>query len=70
MPAWSLKVIACLLTGLATVGSALYVGGHLKNPAAPLRPPVVGASSAIVLHLEPQVQVNPGQPPLTFTSVS
>jgi hypothetical protein len=70
MPAWALKLFACLLTGLATFGSALYVGGHLKNPAAPLRPPVLSAVSAALLHLEPQVRVSPDQQPLTFTSVS
>jgi hypothetical protein len=70
MPAWSLKLIACLATGLATVGSAFYVSGHLKNPAAPLHPPVVAASGAALLHLDPQVRADPQQPPLTFTSVS
>jgi hypothetical protein len=69
MPAWTLKLFACLLTGLAAAGSAVYVGGHLKNPAAPLRPPVRSAGTA-VLHLGPEVQVSPDQQPLTFTSVS
>ena len=70
MPAWSLKLTACLATGLATVGSALYVAGHLKNSAAPLRPPVIAAAGTALLHLDPHLQVNPQQQPLTFTSVS
>lgn len=69
MPAWLLKALACLVTGLATAGSAAYVGGHLKNPAAPLRPPVVSPVNAR-LHLEPSVRAATGQQPLTFTSVS
>ncbi len=38
VPAWALKGGAVCLTLLATVGSAGYVGGHVKNQAAPLRP--------------------------------
>ncbi len=40
-----LKGGATLLTLLAATGSAAYVAGHLKNPAAPLRPSVLGAAS-------------------------
>jgi hypothetical protein len=72
MPGWALKLFACLLTGLATVGAAEYVAGHLKNPAAPLQPTVVSAAGALgsSLHLGSGVQVSPEQQPLTFTSVS
>jgi hypothetical protein len=39
-----LKLGAVLITLGATVGSALYVTAHLKNPGAPLRPTVLSAS--------------------------
>jgi hypothetical protein len=39
-----LKLGATLLTLATTVGSALYVTAHLKNPGAPLRPTVLSAS--------------------------
>jgi hypothetical protein len=69
MPAWTLKLTACLVTGLATVGSAVYVGGHLKSPGAPLHPPVA-ASTGGHLNLSPSVKSSGDQQPLTFTSVS
>jgi hypothetical protein len=69
MPAWTLKLTACLLTGLATVGSAVYVTGHLKSPSAPLHPPVA-ATTAGHLNLSPSIRSSGDQQPLTFTSVS
>ena len=69
MPAWTLKLTAFLLTGLATVGSAVYVGAHLKSPSAPLHPPVA-ASMGGHLNLSPSVKSSGDQQPLTFTSVS
>ncbi|HXM53759.1 MAG TPA: hypothetical protein VOB72_00085 [Candidatus Dormibacteraeota bacterium] len=45
VPAWALKAGAVGLTILATYGAAAYVGGHVKNGGAPLRPslhPVTG----------------------------
>ena len=69
MPAWTLKLTACLLTGLATIGSAVYVTGHLKSPSAPLRPPVA-ATPGGYLNLSPSIRSNGDQQPLTFTSVS
>jgi hypothetical protein len=69
MPAWTLKLTACLLTGLATVGSAVYVTGHLKPPSAPLHPPVV-ATIGGHLNLTPSIKSSGEQQPLTFTSVS
>jgi hypothetical protein len=38
VPGWALKAGAVGLTVLATVGSAAYVGGHVRNQSAPLRP--------------------------------
>jgi hypothetical protein len=38
VPAWLLKGGAVCLTVLATAGSAGYVGSHVRNQAAPLRP--------------------------------
>ena len=35
-----LKGSAVCLTVLAAVGSSSYVGGHVQNPSAPLRPPL------------------------------
>jgi hypothetical protein len=69
MPAWTLKLTAFLVTGLATLGSAVYVTGHLKSSAAPLHPPVV-ATPAGHLNLSPSVRSSGDQQPLTFTSVS
>jgi hypothetical protein len=69
MPAWTLKLTACLLTGLATVGSAVYVTGHLKSPSAPLHPPVAATTSGH-LNLSPSIKSSGDQQPLTFTSVS
>ncbi len=43
MPAWALKTTASLLTMLAAVGSAGYVGAHVKNATAPLHPAVAAS---------------------------
>jgi hypothetical protein len=69
MAAWTLKLTAFLVTGLATVGSAVYVSGHLKSPAAPLHPPVSTAPGGH-LNLSPSIKSSGDQQPLTFTSVS
>jgi hypothetical protein len=53
VPAWVLKGSAVCLTVLATVGAAGYVGGHVRNQSAPLRPSVHPASG---------VQGPPGRP--------
>ena len=45
VPAWVLKASAVGLTILATVGAAGYVGGHVKNQEAPLRPQLHPATS-------------------------
>lgn len=38
-----LKLGATVLTLGATVASAMYVTGHLKNPSAPLQPAVLAS---------------------------
>jgi len=54
MRVFLLKAAATVLTIGATVSSALYVTSHLKNPAAPLQPPVLtagdGSSATAQLH--------------------
>jgi hypothetical protein len=40
-----LKAGATLLTMVTTLASAMYVTAHLKNPNAPLRPPVLSAGT-------------------------
>jgi hypothetical protein len=69
MPAWTLKLTAFLVTGLATIGSAVYVTGHLKSSVAPLHPPVAAAPNGH-LNLSPSVRSSGDQQPLTYTSVS
>ncbi len=44
--AFALNVAATLLTLAATVVSAMYVTSHLKNPGAPLQPPVLTGSGS------------------------
>ena len=39
-----LKIGATVLSLLATAGSAVYVTAHVKNPTAPLQPPVLTSS--------------------------
>jgi hypothetical protein len=39
-----LKAGVTAVTVVAPVASALYVSAHLKNPSAPLQPPVLNAS--------------------------
>lgn len=39
-----LKAGATLLSLLATAASAAYVSAHVKNPNAPLQPPVLSSS--------------------------
>jgi hypothetical protein len=72
----ALKTGATLLTLCTTVLSALYVTSHLKNPSAPLRPPVLSAGQTSTLSapggtvtLGPSVQ--PGDvTPVTSTYAS
>lgn len=76
VPAWALKGGAICLTMLATVGSASYVGSHVRNQAAPLRPslhpPVVVQGSAGApgqVNLGSGMRNTPSQP-VTETYVS
>ena len=67
VPTWLLKGSAVCLTVLATYGAASYVGGHVKDRSAPLRPS---------LHPDTgQVSLGPGvrttnSAPVTETTVS
>ncbi len=74
-----LKVGASLLTLLSFAGSTTFVARHVKNPDAPLHPPVVKVAPSTTttttqpntrLHLEPSVRVTDQLAPLTFTYVS
>ena len=63
-----LKAGATVLTLATTLLSAAYVTAHLKNPAAPLQPAVVKASTGSTatgpggVTLGPSVQPGSGQP--------
>lgn len=60
-----LKAGATVLTLAATLLSVAYVTAHLKNPAAPLQPTVVKASTATRsggVTLGPSVQPSNAQP--------
>ena len=39
-----LKIGATILSLVATAASAMYVTAHVKNPSAPLQPPVLTSS--------------------------
>ena len=54
----------------ATQDNAVFVGGHLKNAAAPLHPPVVTAvDTSGSMYVGPAVQPT-DEPPMVFSSVS
>jgi hypothetical protein len=59
VPAWALKASAVGLTILATFGSAAYVGSHVKNDSAPLRPSLHADTS---VNLAPGVRTTTSQP--------
>jgi hypothetical protein len=46
MPAWGLKLGSLLTTLLVLVGSYGYTRTHVKNPNAPLQPPVADNPAA------------------------
>jgi hypothetical protein len=48
LPAWSLKVVASAITIASVLTAAGYVGGHLRNPRAPLQPKVIPLSQLSV----------------------
>ena len=71
-----LKAAATALTLASTLASAVYVSAHLKNPAAPLHPSVLGAresasgaSNGAVLVVGPPVQPS-AEPPVASTYAS
>ncbi len=45
MPAWGLKLGSFVITLAVLLGSSDYARAHLKNPAAPLQPPVADKSA-------------------------
>ena len=53
MPAWALRIIALVITGLSMVGSTSYALAHPKNPNAPLQPPVVTREPVVEPESEP-----------------
>lgn len=67
----ALKFAATALTLGATVASALFVTGHIKNSTAPLQPPVLASSSGVgsVIVVGPQVQPTTA-PPIASTYAS
>jgi hypothetical protein len=46
MPAWALKLASAGITLFMLAGSYGYARTHLKNPNAPLQPPVADAPAA------------------------
>ena len=46
LPAWSLKLGAACITLAALAGSFDYASTHVKNPNAPLQPPVADKPAA------------------------
>jgi hypothetical protein len=60
VPDWALKGGAVCLTVLATFASASYVGGHVKDRSAPLRPSLRPETGQVVLG--PAVQATSSAP--------
>ena len=67
VPAWALKGSAVCLTVLATFAAAGYVGGHVKDRAAPLRPSLHPETGQLVLGAGVQAT---NSAPVTETNVS
>lgn len=70
-----LKAGATVLTLAATVGSALFVTSHLKNPTAPLQPRVLNGSASSASALGGTLTIGPSvqpsdQQPVTSTYAS
>lgn len=67
----ALKIVASALTLGATVVSAVFVTSHMKNPAAPLQPPVLSSSAGVgsVVVIAPSVQPTSASP-ITSTYAS
>ncbi len=75
MRALMLKIGTTLITLATTVSAAVYVNSHLKNPGAPLQPPVLAGRGFDVtlpgggLSLRPSVSESP-VPAVTSTYAS
>jgi hypothetical protein len=75
MPSWSLKLSAVFITLFVLVGSFDYAQAHVKNPNAPLQPPVADKPAATaapatptpVASIGPLLTTRPGQRPPTGT---
>ena len=69
MPSWSLKLSAVFITLFVLVGSFDYARGHVKNPDAPLQPPVADRpavtapvpTASPVATIGPLLSTRPGQ---------
>jgi hypothetical protein len=62
-----LRAGATALTLAIAIAAAVFVAGHLRNPAAPLQPPLPSAGQG--LHLSPSVRAA-GVAPVTSTYAS
>jgi hypothetical protein len=75
VPAWTLRLAAAFITLFMLVGSFDYAQGHVKNPNAPLQPPVADrplataapATQPPVPTIGPLLSTKPGQRPPTVT---
>jgi len=73
MPSWSLKLSAAVVTLFALVGSFGYASTHVKNPNAPLQPPVADKPAVATPSPTPEptigplLTLRPGQKPATLT---
>jgi hypothetical protein len=75
MSSWSLKLSAVFITLFMLVGSFDYAKGHVKNPNAPLQPPVADgpaptsapATASAAPTIGPLLTTRPGQRPPTIT---
>jgi hypothetical protein len=72
MTAWSLKLSALVITLFALVGSFGYARDHVKNPNAPLQPPVADKPATPTQSPAPTIgplfTTRPGQRAPTATS--
>ena len=75
MPSWALKLSAVFITLFTLAGSFGYASAHVKNPNAPLQPPVadkpavtsVPATVTPVPTIGPLLTLRPGQRAPTIT---
>src|SRR5256885_17020404 len=65
MPAWALRAVAILVTGLSMVGSTSYALAHPKNANAPLQPPVAEKPAP-----SPEPEPQPTPAPLPFRTLA